>query len=285
MEIFTTQLLNGVIVGSLYAIIALGLTLTFGITGIVNFAFGEFMMIGAYLTWYFTDKVGLPYGFSVVLAALSAGLCGAVADQLFFRHTRNNLINGLLVSVGLTLVIQSIVLLLWSATPRQLSYVMTGSVTVAGISLSSMKLVVFAVLMVLILATYAGLLRTWLGRAAYAFSQNGEAAMLMGVRTQVVQSGIVIYSTMLAGFGGALYASLYTMEPTSGGVYMLKGIEAAILGGIGSMPGALLGGLILGVTEALGSTYLSSAYRDAYGLIFVVAILLVRPSGLLSKGR
>ena len=105
----------------------------------------------------------------------------------------------------------------------------------------------------------------------------------MGVRTQIVQSGTVIYSTVLAGIGGALYASLYSLEPTLGASFMLKGVEAAIVGGIGSLPGALFGGFLLGVTEALGSTYLTSALRDAYGLVFVVAVLLFRPSGLWSR--
>jgi branched-chain amino acid transport system permease protein len=124
-----------------------------------------------------------------------------------------------------------------------------------------------------------------MGRAAFAFSQNPEAAMLMGVRTQLLQSGVVVYSTALAGFGGALYASLYSLEPAMGGLYILKGVEAAILGGIGSLMGALAGGIILGVTEAIGSIYLPSAFRDAYGLIFVVAILLYNPSGLFGRDR
>jgi branched-chain amino acid transport system permease protein len=124
-----------------------------------------------------------------------------------------------------------------------------------------------------------------MGRAAYAFSQNPEAAMLMGVRTKLLQSGVVVYSTALAGFGGALYASLYSLEPAMGGLYILKGVEAAILGGIGSLVGSLVGGIILGVTEAVGSIYLPSAFRDAYGLVFVVAILLYNPSGLFGSRR
>ena len=284
-QLLIGQTLNGVIVGTLYGIIALGVTLTFGITGIVNFALGEFMMIGAYLTWYLVDLVGLPFPVAVLPAVVGAAGCGFVADQLLFRFTRNNLVNGLLVSIGLISVIEAGALLLWSATPKDMSYVLTGALQLGGISLPKMKLVVFALLAAVIFLTYAALSRTWMGRAAFAFAQNAEAAMLMGVRTARLQSSVVVYSTALAGFGGALYASLYSLEPAMGGLYILKGVEAAILGGIGSPIGSLVGGLVLGVTEAIGSIYLPSAFRDAYGLLFVVAILLYRPSGLFGADR
>jgi branched-chain amino acid transport system permease protein len=285
VQLLIGQALNGVIVGTLYGIIALGVTLTFGITGIVNFALGEFMMIGAYLTWYLVDVAGLPFAVALLPAVVGAAGSGFVADQLLFRFTRNNLINGLLVSIGLISVVESGALLLWSATPKDMSYVLTGSVQLATISLPEMKLVVFALLAAVILLTYAALSRTWMGRAAYAFAQNAEAAMLMGVKTARLQSGVVVYSTALAGFGGALYASLYSLEPAMGGMYILKGVEAAILGGIGSPLGSLVGGIILGVTEAIGSIYLPSAFRDAYGLVFIVGILLYRPSGLFGSDR
>jgi branched-chain amino acid transport system permease protein len=285
LQLLVGQALNGVIVGTLYGIIALGVTLTFGITGIVNFALGEFMMIGAYLTWYLVDVVGLPYPIAIMPAVAGAAICGLVADQLLFRFTRNNLVNGLLVSIGLISVVEAGALLLWTATPKDMSYVLTGALHLGGVTLPKTKLMVFALLAAVIFLTYAALSRTWMGRAAYAFSQNPEAAMLMGVRTKLLQSGVVVYSTALAGFGGALYASLYTLEPAMGGLYILKGVEAAILGGIGSLLGSLAGGIILGVTEAIGSIYLPSAFRDAYGLIFVVAILLYNPSGLFGTER
>jgi branched-chain amino acid transport system permease protein len=212
-------------------------------------------------------------------------LCGLVADQVLFRFTRNNLINGLLVSIGLISIVEAAALLLWTTTPKDMGYVLTGAVRLGGVSVPKMKLVVFALLAAVMFLTYAALSRTWMGRAAYAYAQNPEAAMLMGVRTGILQSAVVVYSTALAGFGGALYATLYSLEPSMGGLYILKGVEAAILGGIGSLIGSLAAGIILGVTEAVGSIYLPSAFRDAYGLIFVVAILLYRPSGLFGAER
>jgi branched-chain amino acid transport system permease protein len=285
LQLLVGQTMNGIIVGTLYGIIALGVTLTFGITGIVNFALGEFMMLGAYFVWYLVDGVGIAYPLAVLPAVAAVALVGFAADQTLFRFTRNNLVNGLLVSIGLISIAEAGAMMLWTATPKDMSYVLSGSLRLGAVSLPRMKLVVFAALLAIILATYAVLSRTWSGRAAYAFAQNPEAAVLMGVRTGVLQSGVFVYSTALAGFGGVLYASLYSLEPALGGLYVLKGVEAAILGGIGSPLGSLLGGVIIGLAEAIGSIYLPSAFRDAYGLVFVIAILLVNPSGLFGGRR
>lgn len=285
VQLIVGQLLNGVIIGTLYGIIALGVTMTFGITGIVNFALGAFMAIGAYVGWYLADNLGIAYPLAVALAVVATAAGGLVADQALFRFTRNNLINGLIVSIGLISVIQSALLLLWTTTPKNMHYVLPGIVNFGWFIVPKMRLVVFGVLLAVILLTYAALTRTWAGRAAYAFAQAPEAAMLMGVRTRLLQTGVVVYSTALAGLGGALYASLYSLEVSMGSSYILKGVEAAILAGIGSVMGSLVGGIVLGVTEAIGSLFLPVAYRDVYGLVFLVLILLFRPGGLFGVTR
>lgn len=285
LQLIVGQLLNGIIIGTLYGIIALGVTLTFGITGIVNFALGAFMAIGAYVGWYLTDGLGLAYPVSIVLAVVAAAAGGLVADQTLFRFTRNNLINGLIVSIGLISVVQAALLLLWTTTPKSMHYVLPGIFNFGWFIVPKMKAVVFVVLLAVILLTYAALTRTWAGRAAYAYAQAPEAAKLMGVRTRLLETGVVVYSTALAGLGGALYASLYSLEVSMGSGYILKGVEAAILAGIGSVMGSLVGGIVLGVTEAVGSLFLPVAYRDVYGLAFLVLILLFRPGGLFGQGR
>jgi len=284
-QLIAGQLLNGAIVGTLYGIVALGVTLTFGITGIVNFALGVFMMLGAYAAWYFADTVGLPYPLAVLAAVGVTAAAGLIADQALFRFTRNNLVNGLLVSLGLIAVLEACALLVFTATPKEMHRVLPGIVMLGGLVLPKMKLVVFVLLLAVIFATYAALTRTWTGRAAYAYAQNPEAAALMGVATARLQSGVVVYSCGLAGLGGALYAALYSLEPTLGSLFILKAVEAAILAGIGSVTGALLGGVILGVTEGVGSIYLPLAFRDAYGLVFLVLILLFKPAGLFAGRR
>lgn len=284
-QLILGQLLNGAIVGTLYGIVALGVSLTFGITGIVNFALGAFMMMGAYMAWFLTDGVGLPYPLAVVGAVAITAVGGLVADQGLFRFTRNNLVNGLLVSIGLIAIMEGAALLIWTSTPKDMHYVLPGVVRMFGLVVPKLKLVVFGVLILVILATYVGLTRTWVGRAAFAYAQNREAAELMGIRTGVLQSGVVVYSTALAGLGGALYTSLYSLEPTMGSAYILKAVEAAILAGIGSVLGSLFGGVILGVTEGAGSIVLPIAFRDAYGLFFLIAILLFKPAGLFASRK
>jgi branched-chain amino acid transport system permease protein len=279
-QLIIGQLLNGAIVGSLYGVIALGVTLTFGLTGIVNFALGAFMMLGAYFTWYIYDVLGMSYPVAVMLAVGLVGIIGYVSDLALFRFTRNNLVNGLLVSIGMISVFEAVVLVAWTTTPKELTYVLPGAVQIAGLVLPKMKLVVFCVFLVVILGTYLALTRTWLGRAAFAYAQNPEAAALMGIRTERLQTMVVVYSTALAGLGGALYASLYSLEPTIGATYILKAVEAAITAGVGSVIGALGGGVILGASENVGSVFLSSAFRDAYGLLFLILILLIKPTGL-----
>jgi branched-chain amino acid transport system permease protein len=279
-QLILGQLLNGIIVGSLYGIIALGVTLTFGLTGIVNFALGAFMMLGAYSTWYLYDVNHLPYPVAVIGAVLIVSIVGYISDLTLFRFTRGNLVNGLLVSIGLISVFEALILAAFTTTPKDLTYVMPGAFQIAGLFLPKIKVVVCLVFLAIIFGTYLALTRTWLGRAAFAYAQNPEAAALMGIRTERLQTIVVVYSTALAGLGGGLYASMYSLEPTIGAAYILKAVEAAILAGVGSVIGALGGGVILGVSENIGSVFFPSAFRDAYGLIFLIAILLVRPSGL-----
>lgn len=284
-QLLLGQVLNGLIVGALYGIGALGVSLTFGITGIVNFALGAFMMLGAYFTWFLRDVGGWPFAAAAPAAILAVGLVGLAVDQGLFRFTRNNLVNGLLVSIGLISVCEAAALIVWTSTPKEMSPVISGSVAFAGLLLPQAKLFVFGVLLALIVSTYLVLTRTWIGRAAFAFAQNPEAAVLMGVRTSVLQSGVVVYSTMLAGAAGSLYAVIYSIEPTIGSDFVLKAVEGAILAGIGSTLGALGGGVVIGVTEGVGSVFLPLAFRDAYGLILLAAILVIKPAGLFGSQR
>ena len=221
-QLIIGQLLNGIIVGSLYGIIALGVTLTFGLTGIVNFALGAFMMLGAYSTWYLYDVNHLPYPVAVVGAVLIVSVIGYLSDLFLFRFTRGNLVNGLLVSIGLISVFEALVLAAFTTTPKDLTYVLPGAFQVAGMFLPKIKVVVCLVFLAIIFGTYLALTRTWLGRAAFAYAQNPEAAALMGIRTERLQTIVVVYSTALAGLGGGLYASMYSLEPTIGAAYILK---------------------------------------------------------------
>src|SRR5205085_9175746 len=150
LQLLVGQTLNGVIVGTLYGIIALGITLTFGITGIVNFALGEFMMIGAYATYALAEHLHLPYAVAVVPACLIAAAAGYLSNKAFFRFTRNNLVNGLLVSIGLISIFESVAMLAWTATPIEMHFVLPGALRVGDIGLPRMKLVVFSVIVIVV---------------------------------------------------------------------------------------------------------------------------------------
>lgn len=279
-QLVVGQLINGVIIGSLYGIIALAVSLTSGITGIVNFVLGVFMMVGAYLTWHLNENFGLAFPVAALAATASVAVLGLIADVLLFRHTRNNLINGLIVSIGLTSVLIAAVSLIWTTTPQNMKPFVSGVFNVGGVVIPKMKILMCVILVSLFLLTYVALSKTWAGRAAYAYSQNPEAAELMGVQTVRLQIGVATFGAALCGVAGAMYATLYSLSPEIGGLYMLKGIEAALLAGIGTILGALLGGIMIGVAEGVGSIFMPLAFNDAYGLIMLVLVLLFRPAGL-----
>ncbi|MCL4745030.1 MAG: branched-chain amino acid ABC transporter permease [Burkholderiaceae bacterium] len=279
-QLIIGQLINGIIVGSLYGIIALAVSLTSGITGIVNFALGVFMMVGAYVTWFLSESFGLAFPIAAALATVTVAVIGLVADVLLFRHTRNNLINGLIVSIGLISVLVATVLLIWTTTPQNMQPFVSGVFRIGDVIVPKMKLLMCLILTALIVLTYIGLTRTWAGRAAYAYSQNPEAAELMGVPTARLQLGVATFGAALCGVAGAMYATLYSITPEIGSLYMLKGVEAALLAGIGTILGALVGGIMIGVAEGVGSLFLPLAFNDAYGLIMLVLVLLFRPAGL-----
>ena len=281
-QLIVGQLINGLIVGSLYGIIGLAVSLTSGITGIVNFALGVFMMVGAYFAWFLSDRIGLPFPLAALLASFGVAAIGLVTDVLLFRHTRNNLINGLIVSIGLISVIVAVVLLIWTTTPKNMEPYVTGVFRFGGVIVPKMKALIGVVLIAVFVLTSLALSRTWAGRAAFAYAQNPEAAALMGVPVARLQIGVATFGAALCGLGGALYATLYSITPEIGALYMLKGIEAALLAGIGSILGALVGGILIGIAEGVGSIFLPIAYNDAYGLVMLVLVLLLRPAGLFS---
>lgn len=279
-EAILSQIINGIIIGSLYGVIGLAVTLTFSITGVVNFAFGAYMVVGAYLTWWLTATIGLPYVLAVLAATTLLGVMGLIIDKGLFVFTRNNLVNGLLVSIGLIFIIEGLILLQWTSTPKQIGHVLSGNTEFLKMQFPTLRLVILAILVFITMLTYWISKHTWLGRATLMYAQNPEAAQLMGIRTKTLQSYTVIYSAVLTGLGGGLYAALYSLEPSIGFVMIIKAVEGAILSGIGSIIGALAGGWFIGISESIGTFFLPLAYQDIYGLVLLVAILLFKPNGL-----
>ncbi|MES2399492.1 MAG: branched-chain amino acid ABC transporter permease [Pseudomonadota bacterium] len=279
------QFINGAIIGAIYGILALAISLTFGLTGIVNFALGSFMMVGAYCTWAMCALYNWPYPLAVAAAVALTAVLGWVADLLLFRLTRDHLVNGLLVSIGLVFIMEAAVQMIFTTTPQVLDPVVTGSVSVGAASVPTMRLVVLTLLCGCVGATYGMLNWTRVGRAIRAFAQDREGALVVGIPGARLQRLIFVGSTAIAGLGGALYASLYSIEPAMGAVYVLKAVEGAVLAGIGSTLGVLAAGIGLGTIESVASLHLPLAFRDAYGLLAMILILLFRPMGLFGARR
>jgi branched-chain amino acid transport system permease protein len=289
------QLINGLALGSILALIALGYTMVYGILRFINFAHGDIFMLGAFAGFYLAPKIArvLPLpsvaGGIVVLIA-SMAICaalGVVIERLAYRPLRRQpKLTMLITAIGMSLFLEYAGQFTFGAAPQKFPALLPSFpiTAFAGLSFNSNQMVVIAVTAGLLIALRFIVLKTRIGRAMRAVSFNPEAAALMGVNTDVVISFTFGLGSALAAAAGVLFAINYpSIDPLMGVLPGLKAFVAAVLGGIGNLPGAALGGVIIGVTETLVSGYISSTYRDAIAFGVLILILLVKPSGLLGK--
>ena len=290
MDTFFKQLVNGLSLGSIYALIALGYTMVYGIVKLINFAHGDVMMIGAYTGYFVLTATGpTPLGFS--FAFLSAMIVCAVLSLAIERCAYRPLrtaprLNSLITAIAVELILQNAmrVLPFVGPNPRQFPTMETKFFTFGSVQISNIQLIVIissAVLMVILnyIINY-----TKTGRAMRAVSYDLGAASLMGVNVNKTIAITFVIGSVLAGAGGVLYATAYPqVDPFMGYIPGLKAFVAAVLGGIGSIPGAMVGGVILGIAETMTKAYISSQYADAISYCILIVILLVKPAGLLGK--
>ncbi len=279
------NLTGGLLIGGIYALIGVGLSLIFGVMRVINFAHGEFVAIGMYLAIALFADFGIdPY--VSLLIAVPAGL---ITGWIVQRVVLSRLIDApgdstLLATLGLSLVIANTLFLLFGAEPRSiyLPYA-TATVSLAGVRLPVAQLIAGVITVVAITALWLVLTRTETGRAVRATAQNRLGAELVGVNTRQVHALVFGLGMALAMAAGVILAPLLFAIPTVGSSYTLKAFVVTVLGGMGSVPGAIGGGLLLGVVEFMGASYLSSGYRDAYGLFAFLLVLLFRPQGLFGR--
>lgn len=290
MDTFFKQLVNGLSLGSIYALIALGYTMVYGIVKLINFAHGDVMMIGAYTGYFVLTATGsTPVG--LALAFLGAMVVCAVLSLAIERCAYRPLrtaprLNSLITAIAVELILQNAmrVLPFVGPNPRQFPTMDTKFFTFGSVQISNIQLIVIissAVLMVILnyIINY-----TKTGRAMRAVSYDLGAASLMGVNVNRTIAITFVIGSVLAGAGGVLYATAYPqIDPFMGYIPGLKAFVAAVLGGIGSVPGAMVGGVILGIAETMTKAYLSSQYADAISYCILIVILLVKPAGLLGK--
>jgi len=292
---FLQQLINGLAFGSILALIALGYTMVYGILRFINFAHGDVFMLGAFAGFYLAPKIAavLPLpsiagGILVLIASMAiCAALGVLIERFAYRPLRRGpKLTVLITAIGVSLFLEYTGQFVFGAAPKKFPAILPAfPVThLGGLSLNSNQIVVIAVTVLLLLALRFIVLKTKIGTAMRAVSFNPEAAALMGVNTDVIISFTFALGSALAAAAGILWAVNYpSIDPLMGILPGLKAFVAAVLGGIGNLPGAALGGVIIGVTETLVSGYISSTYRDAIAFAVLILILLVKPSGLLGK--
>ena len=281
-------LINGISIGSVYAIIALGYTMVYGIAKMLNFAHGDIIMVGAYISFCVTSYLGLPAWVSVVAAVAVCTVLGIVIEGLAYKPLRGTpSLAVLITAIGVSYFLQNAAQLIWSSSPKNF----TSVVTMKPISLADGKIVITGEVLLTVAAcilVMVGLTlftsKTRTGKAMRAVSEDRGAAQLMGINVNRTISVTFAIGSALAAIAGVLLCSNYpTLMPTTGAMPGIKAFTAAVFGGIGSIPGAMLGGILLGLIEIMGKAYISSELGDAIVFAVLIIVLLFKPTGLLGK--
>ena len=281
-------LINGISIGSVYAIIALGYTMVYGIAKMLNFAHGDVIMVGAYISFCVTNYLGLPAVVSIVGAVVVCTILGIIIEGLAYKPLRGtSSLAVLITAIGVSYFLQNAAQLIWGSAPKNY----TSIVTFAPISLFGGKLmitgeviltIVVSILVMVGLTLFTG--KTRIGKAMRAVSEDRDAAQLMGINVnQTISLTFAIGSALAAIAGILLCSTIPTLQPTTGSMPGIRAFTAAVLGGIGSIPGAMLGGILLGVIETFSKKYISTQFSDAIVFAVLILILLVKPAGLLGK--
>ena len=288
--IFLTNLINGLSLGSVYAIIALGYTMVYGISKMLNFAHGDVIMVGAYISFCATAYLNMPAWVSVILAMIVCTALGILIEGLAYRPLRGTgSLAVLITAIGVSYFLQNAALIIWGSAPKVFPSVFSsmgssislfdGELTVTWEALFTL---ISAVIIMVGMTLFTG--KTKVGKAMRAVSEDNGAAQLMGINVNSTISMTFAIGSALAAIAGVLLCSSYpALMPTTGAMPGIKAFTAAVFGGIGSIPGAMLGGILIGIIEIFGRAYISSELSDAIVFGVLIIVLLVKPSGLLGK--
>lgn len=284
MDFFLQLVANGLVNGTFYALSALGLTLVFGLMRVVNFAHGDLYMIGGLLGWGLTSGLGLNFFASLAAVAVCMAAGGWAVDRVLVERVRGQGEEaGILLTIGLSIFLANTAALVVGTTPHKVaSPFLSRPVFLGPVVVTQARLWTVAIALALVAATHHLIRRTKLGRAMRATFQDTTAARLVGIRTADVYGATFALGAVLAGVAGMLLGSIYVVEPSIGGLVSLKAFVVVILGGMGSFAGAIAGGLLLGVVEAIWGGYVATGTVDAVGFALVVVMLLARPYGMFS---
>ena len=285
---FIEQLINGLRTGSIYALIAIGYTMVYGIAKMINFAHGDIIMVGAYALYFSISVLGLPVPVALLLTVIVCSVLGVVIEKIAYKPLRKaQPLAVLITAIGMSFFLQSSSLLIFGSTPIPFQSVIPNeNIKVGPVVISSITLVTLVVTAVAMILLTLFINKTKLGSAMRAVSEDKGAAELMGINVNSTISMTFAIGSALAAVAGILYISQYqSMKPTLGALPGIKAFVAAVLGGIGSIPGAMLGGILLGLIESVSKAYISTELADAIVFGVLIVVLLFRPSGLLGKKK
>lgn len=286
MVLFLNQLINGLHVGSIYALIALGYTMVYGIVKLINFAHGDILMVGAYTAVVLVTMLDLPVPLVIVLVILICVLFGVLIERVAYKPLRSSpRISSLITAIGVSMLLQNSAQLIFSPTPKPYPIVFNvPPFKLAGLQMGFTTTLTILISLFLMMILQVFIAKTKLGKSMRAVSEDMEASKLMGVNVNNTITMTFAIGCALAGIGSVLYGLAYpTVSPSLGALPGLKAFIAAVLGGIGIIPGAMLGGFIMGIAESMTKAYISSQLSDAVVYSILIIVLLFKPSGLLGK--
>ena len=287
MHVLMQSIISGILIGGVYALIGIGLTIIFGVMRVINFAHGDIMMIGMYLTYNLFTLIGIDPFASVLITIPLMFLFGGFMQKVFINRVLNSLPqNQILLTIGLGIIMSNTMMLIYTSDYKILttSY-SSSSVNILGISVSEPLFISFIITAAITLLLYWFLLKTDTGQAIRATAQNREAAQLMGINVKKMSIIAFGLGSALAGTAGALISPTYYIFPQIGSTFTLKAFVITVLGGMGSIVGATLGGVIIGVAESVSAVYISSGWKDVVVFVLFLLVLLFKPAGLMGKSR
>ena len=287
MTLFLQSLISGILIGGVYALIGIGLTIIFGVMRVINFAHGDIMMVGMYMTYFLFTLFGIDPFISVLITIPLMFVFGAILQKLFINRILGALPqNQILLTIGLGLIMSNSMMLAFTSDYKILttSY-SSSSYRLAGLSVSKPLAISFLITVVITAALYRFLMKTDTGQAIRATAQDREAAQLMGINVKWMSILAFGIGASMAGTAGALISPTYYIFPQVGSAFTLKAFVITVLGGMGSVVGATLGGVIIGVVESMGAAYISSDWKDVVVFAIFLLVLLVKPSGLMGTSR
>jgi len=282
------QLINGLRTGSIYALIALGYTMVYGIAKMINFAHGDIIMVGAYALYVFVADFNLPVIVAVLFTIAICAILGVTIERIAYKPLRKAPpLAVLITAIGVSFFLQNAAQLIFSANPKPFkSIIKVDSVKIGDVTIAGITIVIFVVTLVTMIILTLFINKTKAGSAMRAVSEDKGAAQLMGINVNRTISLTFAIGSALAAIAGILFLSQYqSVNPTMGALPGIKAFVAAVLGGIGSIPGAMLGGILLGLIESISKAYISSELSDAIVFAVLILVLLLKPSGLLGKKR